>query len=130
MWFAFGHDRPKLRFMMRRRLFRAWTTVLAVVQMVGPGVVSMADAATDAGALSRWPVAHVESHRTATCARVHADDCALCRYLTGSGASPERESSLAEGNLLHAVVKGSTVESLPSRRSGLPRPRGPPESVV
>ncbi|GAC1650119.1 MAG: hypothetical protein NVS4B3_08430 [Gemmatimonadaceae bacterium] len=98
--------------------------------MVGPGVVSIADAATDARATSGWPATHVESHRTASCAPVHADDCALCRYLTGSGASPEREPSLTSATLLDGVVMGRTVASVPSQRNGLPRPRGPPDFVV
>lgn len=50
------------------------------MQLAQPGAVAWADARLDAmGADAR---AHIESHTTASCARIHSPDCALCHYLS------------------------------------------------
>ena len=54
--------------------------IIAVLQLVLPGAAALADAQLDAaGAHAK---AHIESHTTSACARIHAPDCALCQFLT------------------------------------------------
>src|SRR5213594_1125031 len=56
----------------------------ALLQLSLPGAAAWADAQLDtAGAHA---TAHVESHTTSACARIHPPDCALCRFLTAPGA--------------------------------------------
>lgn len=59
----------------------AWL-LAALLQVALPGAAAIADARLDAAGLHA--AAHVESHTSSTCARVHAPDCALCHFLTVS----------------------------------------------
>ncbi|NUQ21023.1 MAG: hypothetical protein HOQ09_08690, partial [Gemmatimonadaceae bacterium] len=81
-----------LTMLARRPLLRAFSLVYAVLQLLLPGAVSMADARLEAASIAAHPVAHVESHSTPACARVHPEDCALCRVISGgatlAGARP------------------------------------------
>ena len=111
-------------------MMRMWAAILAVVQVAGPGLVSIADASSEAGALVRRPTPHVESHRTASCPRVHTDQCALCRYLTGTGAAPDRGETALALRVLTTPVPDGAGSVVTSRLGTLPRPRGPPVSVA
>lgn len=51
-----------------------------LVQLALPGAAAWADARLDAA--GEHAVAHVESHSTRSCARIHAPDCAVCHFLT------------------------------------------------
>src|SRR5882672_3955454 len=52
----------------------------AALQLLLPGAAAWADARLDtAGAHA---TAHIESHTSKSCARIHAPDCALCHFLT------------------------------------------------
>lgn len=59
---------------------RALQLGAALLQLVLPGAAAWADARLDsAGAHA---TAHVESHTTSACARIHPPDCALCHFLS------------------------------------------------
>ena len=45
-----------------------------------PGAAAWADARLDTA--EYHAAAHIESHTTTSCARIHAPDCALCHFLT------------------------------------------------
>ena len=57
----------------------AWL-LAAALQVLQPGAAAWADARLDA--VGMQAVAHVESHTTKSCARLHPPDCALCHFLT------------------------------------------------
>jgi hypothetical protein len=107
----------------RSRFIRSVWLAFAALQLVLPGAAALADASLDiAGAHER---AHIESHSTAACARVHPADCALCRFLTTalvagaattiptSDAAPRSAPTIALSHPAGAVVL-------------LPRSRAPP----
>jgi hypothetical protein len=52
------------------------------VQLSLPGVVALADGQLELDTLHRGTVAHLESHSTPECGRVHPSDCALCQFLS------------------------------------------------
>jgi hypothetical protein len=102
-----------------------WLT-FAALQLVLPGAAALADATLDiAGAHER---AHIESHSTAACARVHPADCALCRFLT---------TALAVGTAVPVPTSDAAPRSTPlvalthpaSAVILLPRSRAPPLSA-
>ena len=54
-------------------------SLLAALQLSLPGAAAWADARLDSGAAGP---AHIESHSTAACARIHPADCAFHRFLS------------------------------------------------
>ena len=70
---------------------QACRLITAVLQLLLPGAAALADAQLDAaGAHAK---AHIESHTTGTCARIHPPDCALCHFLTAP-LTPGRRTTL------------------------------------
>src|SRR5439155_1014833 len=70
--------------------------------------------------------AHVESHTTSACARIHPPDCALCRFLTAP-LTPLRPATLRFDGVgdrapQHAEPRG-LVDARPQPH---PQPRAPP----
>jgi len=109
--------------MPRSRFVRSAWLAFAALQLVLPGAAALADATLDlAGAHER---AHIESHSTTACARVHPADCALCRFLT---------TALAAGTATSVPTSGAAPRSTPivalrhpaSVVVLLPRARAPP----
>ena len=64
---------------LRASAGRVLRLLAALLQLVLPGAAAWADARLDAAGTRA--AAHIESHSTATCVRVHPADCALCRFL-------------------------------------------------
>jgi hypothetical protein len=64
----------------RSPLVRTSWLVVTALQLALPGTAAWADARLDA--VETHAVAHVESHTTKSCARIHPPDCALCHLLT------------------------------------------------
>jgi len=66
---------------MRSRPFktRVYLALLAAVQLSLPGAVAWADARLDTAAAGP---AHIESHSTSACVRIHPTDCAFHRFLS------------------------------------------------
>ncbi len=58
---------------------RVYLALLAAVQLSLPGAVAWADARLDTAAAGP---AHVESHSTSACIRIHPADCAFHRFLS------------------------------------------------
>jgi hypothetical protein len=108
----------------RSRAVRTCWLLAAVLQLLLPGAATWADAQLDtAGAHAS---AHVESHTTSSCARIHPPNCALCHFLNApfSGRS-------------HVALRLATsdartprpVEPVPVRSAlarFFPLPRAPP----
>ncbi len=59
---------------------RASWLLAALLQLALPGVAAVADARLDAA--GSHATAHVESHTSNSCARIHPPDCAVCHFLT------------------------------------------------
>src|SRR5690349_2330960 len=64
----------------RSPAIRVCWLLAAALQLLLPGAAAWADARLDAA--EAHAVAHVESHTTKSCARIHPPDCALCHFLT------------------------------------------------
>ncbi|HEV2750698.1 MAG TPA: hypothetical protein VGV12_09280 [Gemmatimonadales bacterium] len=58
---------------------RAGCLLGATLQLTLPGAAAWADARLDAA--GSHAVAHVESHTSNSCARIHPPDCLLCHFL-------------------------------------------------
>ncbi|GAC1476891.1 MAG: hypothetical protein NVS1B4_18570 [Gemmatimonadaceae bacterium] len=116
--------------MTRRRVTRLWLVLVACIQVAAPPLVSIADAAADASALTRGATAHVEAHRTAACPRVHPDQCALCRYITASGAPAARCDTIVANRQMVGAVHDTDRRAVAWLLGALPQSRGPPGSVV
>ena len=58
---------------------RAYLALLAALQLSLPGAAAWADARLDGAAAGP---AHIESHSTSDCVRIHPADCAFHRFLS------------------------------------------------
>jgi len=76
-----------------RRRLRAFALTWGVLQFVLPLAILFGDA-NSALAGSRRPVSHVEATTTDGCQPVHADECALCRFLSNGNAPAARAELL------------------------------------
>jgi len=63
---------------------RASLCLLAALQLSLPGAAAWADARLDSAVAGP---AHIESHSTSSCARVHPADCAFHRFLSAPVAT-------------------------------------------
>jgi hypothetical protein len=102
--------------------------VAAAVQVLLPATASVAD-----GWLQREevgagrPGAHVEAYGSTSCARMHADDCALCRVLSLRGATAPTPEAPVPADRVIAVSLASSERTLCSSRApGDPPQRAPP----
>ena len=103
------------------RVLRLAATAL---QLVLPGAAAWADARLDAAGTRA--AAHIESHTTTTCARVHPPDCALCHFLTAPLA-PRRPATLRVASSSDRVPWRAEPARLPHALSRPhPQPRAPP----
>jgi hypothetical protein len=83
--------------MRRRRGFRGWAIVWAVLQFALPAAVTLADARLERDGVDAQ--AHAESQSDASCRSVHPAECALCQLVW-------RTSALAPGpGCVAAVVR-------------------------
>ncbi|PYP25627.1 MAG: hypothetical protein DMD51_08120 [Gemmatimonadetes bacterium] len=96
----------------------------ALLQLSLPGAAAWADARLDsAGAHA---TAHVESHTTSACARIHPPDCALCHFLSAPFAG-RRAAALrlaTSGARTPRPVEPAPVRNALARF--FPPPRAPP----
>ena len=98
--------------------------IIAVLQLVLPGAAALADAQLDAaGAHAK---AHIESHTTSACARIHAPDCALCHFLTAP-LVPRRPAAPPVDGLGDTARPGVEAARPPHAVARAhPQPRAPP----
>jgi hypothetical protein len=116
-----------MKLMIRRApASRAAWLVAAVLQLVLPGAAAWADAQLEAESRSAGAVAHVESHTTARCPRIHPLDCSLCRHLRLEfrGAAPPSATVEFTPPAVPAAV--ATVSHRLQRLAELPQQRAPP----
>lgn len=100
-----------------------WLTTTAL-QLLLPGAAAWADARLDAG--EAHAVAHIESHTTKSCTRIHAPDCALCHFLTAplvASAASTLRLSVADGRLPQRADLAQLPHPLARPH---PQPRAPP----
>jgi len=104
---------------------RACWLLAATLQLTLPGAAAWADARLDAG--ESHAVAHIESHTTNSCARIHAPDCALCHFLTAPAVAGRATTLPVAGG--HQRLPGpADPGGLPYRLAPPhPQPRAPPE---
>ena len=103
------------------RVFRLLT---ALLQLSLPAAAAWADARPDvAGAHA---TAHVESHTTSACARIHPPDCALCHFLS----APFTGGHTAALRLATSDARATRpIQPVPPRGAVphfFPSPRAPP----
>jgi hypothetical protein len=97
--------------------------ITALLQLVLPPVVMVADAQLEREAVSARAYSHVESERGKDCVPVHTPDCALCQHLTSSLARPSKASlplPSAQPDLAPSERRAAAV-SLADQRPSLPR---------
>ena len=76
--------------MRRLRPLRRFAFVLALLHLLVPPFVAVADARVERDAVRSGPaIVHVESHGSPKCPRVHPTDCALCQVVAAL-ATPAR----------------------------------------
>ncbi|MEO8620881.1 MAG: hypothetical protein ABI625_07440 [bacterium] len=109
----------------RTNRFRLGWFLAALLQLVLPAFATVADARAEAE--SRGASAHVESHGTPRCARVHPADCVVCRVLAG-GAAPSSAPAIpvAIARAIEAEPARLAVSCIATRRAGDPPQRAPP----
>jgi hypothetical protein len=99
---------------------------VALVQLLGPAAATIADAQLEAGAKGPQAASHIESHRRPECARVHADDCALCQYLTTGANEPAPPPAWPIAVEARVPVLVRVLGAAPSILGAAPRTRAPP----
>ena len=75
---------------MTRFLWR----ITALLQIVLPPLLLVADAQLEREAMSARAYSHVESNTSKDCAPVHAIDCALCQHLASSAKPAKAQPPL------------------------------------
>jgi hypothetical protein len=111
---------------MRRRSLsvRTLLAVLPGLQFAAPGAVAWADARLDSD--SALAVAHVESHTSASCVRIHPADCAFHRFLSTPLALGRPAHVSLRVEALLAVTCTAAERVLPAPQERLPDSRAPP----
>ena len=110
---------------MRRStcLTRLLWRVTALLQLLLPSVVSVADARLERDAASARAYSHVEATTGKDCARVHTSDCALCQHVITPLAKSQKSAppSPAARAEVPAVAYRVACETAPKQRPALPR---------
>jgi hypothetical protein len=113
------------RTMCRPNLARFCWYLATVLQLALPAFATVADARAEAE--SHGASAHVESHGSARCPRVHPADCVVCRVLA-SGAAPSSATAMpvAIARAIEAEPAHLAVSCIATRLAGDPPQRAPP----
>src|SRR5689334_21353428 len=111
---------------MRRRspAVRAAWLLATALQLLLPGAAAWADARLDAE--GTHATAHIESHSSKSCARIHAPDCALCHFLSAPAVTARTVAlrfNVADNRAL--LGTGPNTRPRPLARPH-PQPRAPP----
>jgi len=110
---------------MRSTSFRARGALflLAALQLSLPGAAAWADARLDSAAAGP---AHIESHSTAACVRIHPADCAFHRFLSAPLATGRPVVfKLRDGSSTMAPVAAHVLPRA-ALAAGLHHSRAPP----
>jgi hypothetical protein len=103
---------------------RALLAFLLALQVGLPGAVAWADARLDA--TSALAVAHVESHTSASCVRIHPADCAFHRFLSAPLAPGKAVAVSIRIDAPRAGLYPAREVGFPSAQERLPDSRAPP----
>src|SRR2546426_9377296 len=111
--------------MTRRSIaVRGLWLVAAALQLLLPGAAAWADARLDAA--GTHATAHIESHTSKSCARIHAPDCALCHFLSAPAVTARTVAlRLNVADTRPLLGTGPTTRPRPLARPH-PQPRAPP----
>ena len=104
-------------------LTRILWRVAALLQLVLPLVVSVADARLERDAMSARAYSHVEATTGTDCVRVHPSNCALCQHLTtpvSKADKPAPPLCAARGEMPAIAFSGPRAE-LHAKPPSLPR---------
>lgn len=108
-----------------RRRLRGFTWAWAVLQIALPAAVSFADAIDALDSASRARI-HVEATSSSSCRPAHAEECALCRFLsTSNGTSARGDIPLPEARRT-AGVPVDVIQRCATAARGQPGSRAPP----
>jgi hypothetical protein len=101
------------------RTSRMIAVLTLALQITMPGAAAVADARLEAASERATP--HFESHPTAACVVLHADNCALCRFLSTAQPLANRQVMVLPD--VAPQVAPAPEHSIRLTRSG---PRTPP----
>ena len=103
---------------------RALWLLGTLLQLLLPGAAAWADARLDAA--GAHATAHIESHTSKSCARIHAPDCALCHFLSAPAVTARAATlRLYVADTRPLLGRGPTEQPRPLSRPH-PQPRAPP----
>jgi hypothetical protein len=111
--------------MSRRRSFRRWAVLWAVLQFALPAAASYADALLERSGVVAAQI-HVEANSTKDCPPVHSAECGLCQVLSRAG-TPARALELP--SIATVLVPALAVEVAHAATGAdclTPLPRAPP----
>src|SRR5688572_14612508 len=105
-------------------LTRILRRVAAILQLVLPSVVSIADARLERDAMSARAYSHAEETTGTDCVRAHQSDCALCQHLTTALSKAEKPAPplCAARAEMPAVAFSGTRTDPHAEHATLPRP--------
>lgn len=95
---------------------------------VATPVVSIADARSEAEALSGSIVSHVEAEDNTQCPKVHPSACGLCQQITTPHLPAGAHESIAGEATAFSLVGGTSHLPASALWHATPPPRGPPVS--
>jgi hypothetical protein len=97
--------------------------MLALLQLMVPTVVSIADARLERDAASARAYSHVETTTTKDCVRVHTSDCALCQHLNTPSSKSQKPAPPAASTRAEqpAIQFRVACDASPSAQPTLPR---------
>ena len=103
---------------------RALWLLGTLLQLLLPGAAAWADARLDAASVHA--TAHIESHTSKSCARIHAPDCAVCHFLTAPAVATN-PSALRPRVADSRIISRADPAGLPHPLARPhPQPRAPP----
>ena len=108
-----------------RRRIRAFGLIWGVLQIALPLAILFGDA-TSAVAGSRRAAAHVEAAGSDSCAPVHTDECALCRFLSNNSATAVRAEVLPDRAPARICLVDASPLNAAAAARRLPDSRAPP----
>ena len=100
--------------------------ITALLQLVLPALVSVADARLERDAVSARAYSHVESKTTKDCARTHQADCALCQHLSAPIAKAAKPTLLVQIARREAPSSALAIAIVTARAERPSLPRAPP----
>jgi hypothetical protein len=113
--------------MRRLRLLRTLSLVLALLHLLVPPLVVVADARVEQeAARSGRAIVHVESHGSPTCPRVHPTDCALCQVVATVAAPPRASCPIPATTVALLAPLAARLGRPASGQFTLALPRAPP----